>query len=1289
VVAWLTACLLALALEGRGLAAGAWTPLVRTAPGSIGLMMLLSDGTVLAMDSSTSAACYRLTPDSTGSYVNGTWTTLGSMNSTRLYYSSQVLKDGRVFVAGGEYGTGNTLGETYNPLTNAWTAAPVPGHTFSDSNSEILPDGRVLCALVEGSSKGTILFDPTASGGVGSWTLGPSCLGSHNESAWVKLPDNSILFVDKGTRNSERYIPALNQWVADGTVPVDLFDPYGAEHGAGLLLPNGKAFFLGSPGHTAIYTPSGTTAAGTWIAGPDIPNASGTPDAPAAMMVNGKILCAVSPIPTSGTHFPTPTTFYEYDYGAGATGTFTQVSTPTGGTINHASYYGSMLTLPNGTVLYADFHSQIYSYAPDGTPLAAGKPVISSITANGNGSYHLTGTQLNGISEGSAYGDDNQNATNYPIVRLTSGSNVYYARTFNWSSTGVQTGNTPVTTEFTVPGSVPTGIYPLVVVANGIASDPVSFTNGILSTNANLSNLVPGTGTLTPGFAGATTDYTVTVPNATASITFTPTVADSTATVKVNNTTVASGSPSGPITLVVGPNPIPVVVTAQDTTTTKTYTVTVTRIANVNCVFNAPTEVPVTAGSFTAAGKAVFFTLNCAPAVGANLTVVNSTGLDFIGGRFENLAQGQAVALTFNGATYKYVANYHGGTGNDLVLVWAGGRPLAWGAGGTGQLGNNGTATSNVPVAAIASGVLANRTVIAMAAGQDHTLALCADGTLAAWGSNSFGQLGNNSAVDSNVPVAVVTSGALANRTVVAIAAGQIHSMALCSDGTIATWGYNNNGELGNSGTASSSVPVAVSIAATPLATRSVVGVAAGAHHSLARCSDGTVAAWGLNNAGQLGDGSTVSRSVPVAVSIGGTPLATRSVTALAAGFYHTLAACSDGTVAAWGANANAQLGNGSFADSNVPVAVNTAGTPLAGRSVKALAAGSYCSMALCSDGVLTAWGANGNGQLGDGTIVQRAVPVAVQTSGTPLAGNAVSAIAAGAAHGLALCADGTLAAWGYNGTGALGNGSTTDSNVPMAVSTASLTAGERFVLAGSGQSANHSLAFVATPPPAPVATTLAATSITITGATLNGTVNPNGNAAAASFDFGTGLAYGANFAATPASVTGTSATPVSVTVSGLHAGITYHFRARGTTVFGAGSGGDLTFTTLPETVQDWRLQWYGAPSNTGNAADSADPYQTGIPNLAVFALLGPDQNPALAVAVQLPQPQIVGPNFVLSFTEPAGVSGVTYGAEWRAALDTGTWQPVTDSPVGTVHTFSVPIGGNGQIFMRLRVSTP
>ncbi|TCO87341.1 Kelch motif protein [Chthoniobacter flavus] len=449
--------------------AGSWTPLTQRAPRTIGLMVLLSDGTVLAQNNN-GTAWYRLTPDSQGHYATGTWSTIAAMHDSRLYCATQMLKDGRIFVAGGEYGTGHTTAEVYNPLTNVWTELPSANATFSDANSEILPDGRVIVALVQGTLKQTIIYNPVAN----TWTAGPTTNGIHNESMWIKQPDDSILFIDRLTTNSERYIPSLNQWITDATVPVSIYDPYGLESGPGFLLPNGKSIFLGATGHTAIYTPSGSTANGSWIAGPDIPNSSGAPDAPGAMMPNGIILCSVSPTPTSGNHFPTPTTFYEYDYVAN---TFTQVNAPTGTSLSQSAYIGNMLVVPDGTVLYSNDGTQLYDYQPSGTPLVAGQPTISSITQNSDGSFHLVGTQLNGISEGSAYGDDNQNASNYPIVRLTSsGGTVYFARTYNWSRTSVQTGSTAVTTEFTLPTGLPADTYSLNVIANGIPSDPTSFT---------------------------------------------------------------------------------------------------------------------------------------------------------------------------------------------------------------------------------------------------------------------------------------------------------------------------------------------------------------------------------------------------------------------------------------------------------------------------------------------------------------------------------------------------------------------------------------------------------------------------------------------------------------------------------------------------------------------------------------------------------------------------------------------------------------------------------------------
>jgi alpha-tubulin suppressor-like RCC1 family protein len=578
----------------------------------------------------------------------------------------------------------------------------------------------------------------------------------------------------------------------------------------------------------------------------------------------------------------------------------------------------------------------------------------------------------------------------------------------------------------------------------------------------------------------------------------------------------------------------------------------------LNATWNAATDVPVTAASYTASGTADF-SLNFAPATGTNLTVVKNTGLPFISGTFSNLAQGQSVLLGYGGVNYSFVANYYGGTGNDLVLQWANIRPMAWGNNSSGQLGNNSVFGSSVPVAVDQSGVLAGKTVIAMSPTSDHSLALCSDGTLAAWGNNYDGRLGNGSTTQSYVPVAVFQNGVLAGKTVIAATAGGAHNVVLCSDGTLAAWGANYNGELGNGSTTGSTVPVAVTQTGV-LAGKTVIALATGVQHSLALCSDGTLATWGSNYSGELGNNSTTGSTVPVAVIQTGV-LAGKTVIAIAAGTNHNLALCSDGTVAAWGYNSNGQLGNSSPYNSSVPVAVDQSGV-LSGKTVTAVIAGNLHSLALCSDGTLAAWGYNSNSQLGNNSVTQSTVPVAVIQSGV-LAGKTVTAIAAGGFHSFALCSDGTLSAWGANGEGQLGNNSTTNGYAPTLVSTSTLAAGGRFVTARGGPQAIHSLALVASPPPPPAATTLAATSITTTGATLNGTVNANNNSAAVSFDYGSTAGYGTNVTGTPTPITGSSATAVSATITGLASGTTYHFRVNGVSAAGTGNGSDLTFTTL------------------------------------------------------------------------------------------------------------------------------
>jgi hypothetical protein len=469
-------------------AAGVWTPLVNPAPDGVELMLLLPDGSVMVADqpggNDFSASWFLLRPDDHGSYVNGSWSQLSDMNDTRLDYSSIILTNGQVFVAGGEYGTGLATSEVYDPLMDTWTYLPVPtslldptlpspevgeDQGFYDSIAKILPSGQVLIAP-DGANiyGGTLLFNPSTF----AWSAGPRTIKKaypdQAEASWVKLPDDSILTVDPSSTNSERYVPSLNQWIQDANLPVNLCT--GGEIGPAVLLPNGKAFFLGATGHTALYTPSGNTNPGTWTAGPDIPNGLISPDAPAAVLANGKVLCAVEPLPI----YSAPTSFLEYDW---ASNTFNAVDGPTGPTYFAAPYYTKMLDLPDGSVLFSTGgYSQLFVYQPDGPSIVSGKPIISSITYNSaTDSYLLTGTLLNGISEGATYGDDAQMDSNYPLVRLMDlANNVYYARTYNWNSTSVQTTNRLVSTQFILPRNLPQANYSLVAVANGIASDPVT-----------------------------------------------------------------------------------------------------------------------------------------------------------------------------------------------------------------------------------------------------------------------------------------------------------------------------------------------------------------------------------------------------------------------------------------------------------------------------------------------------------------------------------------------------------------------------------------------------------------------------------------------------------------------------------------------------------------------------------------------------------------------------------------------------------------------------------------------
>lgn len=397
--------------------------------------------------------------------------------------------------------------------------------------------------------------------------------------------------------------------------------------------------------------------------------------------------------------------------------------------------------------------------------------------------------------------------------------------------------------------------------------------------------------------------------------------------------------------------------------------------------------------------------------------------------------------------------------------VQATGSVMTWGDNSAAELGNGSLASTTTPVAVGGSGGIQ-----AISVGGRHVLARQSGGTVEAWGDDTSGQLGNGTAGAGDDAENPVTVAGL--NDVTQVSAGAEHSLALLSNGTVMAWGDNSRGELGDASMANSDVPVAVP------GLGGVTAVSAGDEFSLALLSNGTVMAWGDGGDGQLGGGKfTNSQDVPVLVK------GLTGVTAISAGGEQALALKSNGTVEAWGENFDGQLGDGGPpGDSDRVVKV----TGLTGAV--AVAAGSDYSMALLSGGTVMAWGDNGFDELGQsdgvGGIESSNVPVAVPGL------SSVTAISAGALFGLALLSGGTVEAWGDGSFGQLGNGSTGTVAPPIPVS--SLT-GVSAISAG-GVSGAAVVAAAAPAPPAPTPSIWQVTStpgphktVAVTDAQFNG----------------------------------------------------------------------------------------------------------------------------------------------------------------------------------------------------------
>lgn len=511
--------------------------------------LLLTDGTVMCQAQEGGNGWLRLTPDNTGNYENGIWTSLDNApqgtDSTNIteatpktcapclysptYYASAVLPDGRVVVIGGEYNVNSTgsnpawtnIGFLFDPtkpsgsqwstqLTNPFgygTLGPDTVGCTGDSQSAITQTGTMLIANVCGFSNAQIAsFDPST---LTFTAINPSGKNGPNESndeeGWTIIPGGNIFSVDaNAAQNSEIYDPTTNSWSQDAnTAGIELPDIGGncnsKELGPAVALANGTIIqFSGAPsGQNAIYT----IATNTWAAGPTFPTrsvdggsyADTVADGPATLLVNGHVLVMASPgcVAFSGGTFGSsaPSHIYEFD------GTNLNDVTPTTPGTNGPnapaldSFMGRMLLLPSGRVLVThrgDSTTDVWTYTPTtGSPLVYpnGGPEITipppSVIGLGQ-TYSISGQMFNGFSQGGAYGDDVQNATNWPLVQITNtaSTHVAYARTHDHSRMGVEAvGDTEtVSTNFDVTANIELGASTLVVVTNGIPSAPVPVT---------------------------------------------------------------------------------------------------------------------------------------------------------------------------------------------------------------------------------------------------------------------------------------------------------------------------------------------------------------------------------------------------------------------------------------------------------------------------------------------------------------------------------------------------------------------------------------------------------------------------------------------------------------------------------------------------------------------------------------------------------------------------------------------------------------------------------------------
>ena len=342
--------------------------------------------------------------------------------------------------------------------------------------------------------------------------------------------------------------------------------------------------------------------------------------------------------------------------------------------------------------------------------------------------------------------------------------------------------------------------------------------------------------------------------------------------------------------------------------------------------------------------------------------------------------------------------------------------------------------TNSVSAVTINTGAQKDKTIKSFSTGDLFSCAVASDNQAYCWNYNTIDKA-ESSPTGAISPVAIPTSGALAGKTIKSVSASLGRACAIASDNQVYCWGNGAKSLVDEKLAADSLVPAVVALPAGQTG-KAVKSVSTSITYACLIASDSQAFCWGDNSINQLGDNTFKNSSVPVAVLTAGV-FTDKTIKSITTGSYHACVIASDDLAYCWGYNSKGNLGNDSKAIASVPVAVLNSGV-LKSKTIKSISAGANHTCVIASDNQAYCWGQNNYGQLGDKTTTNSPIPVAIDVSGV-LNGKTIKSISAGANHTCVIASGNQAYCWGQNDYGQLGNKATTDSSVPVAVSKYSL----------------------------------------------------------------------------------------------------------------------------------------------------------------------------------------------------------------------------------------------------------